>query len=90
MLAERYPEIRKAVDSLYELSADPEMRAQYEMRQKAWMDYTVQFNGAFEDGMEKKGMEIARNALAKGYSLEQVHDITGLPLETIANLKAGV
>jgi hypothetical protein len=43
-----------------------------------------------ERGMEKgieKGMEIvARNALAKGASVEFIHDITGLDPETINNL----
>jgi predicted transposase/invertase (TIGR01784 family) len=37
---------------------------------------------AREDGRE----EIARNALAKGYSTEVIHDITGLSLEEISKL----
>jgi hypothetical protein len=39
-----------------------------------------------EKGQEKKAMEIARNALAKGLSIEVIHDITGLDLETIKRL----
>ena len=35
MIAERNPEIRKATDALYTLSADPAVRAEYE---KAWQD----------------------------------------------------
>ncbi|MDR2096781.1 MAG: Rpn family recombination-promoting nuclease/putative transposase, partial [Treponema sp.] len=38
MAAERAPEIRQAVETLYELSANEEVRAQYEQRQKAWRD----------------------------------------------------
>ena len=34
-------------------------------------------------GREKEREEIARNALAKGYSAEVVHDLTGLDQETI-------
>jgi hypothetical protein len=48
----------------------------------------------FEDGMEKgieKGVEkAARAALAKGISVSDVADITGLDEETVKNLRAGV
>ena len=41
-----------------------------------------------KEGLERGWMEglesAARNALSKGYSLEQVHEITGLDMETIA------
>jgi hypothetical protein len=39
MIAEQNPEVRKAVDTLYEISADDKVRAEYEMRQKAWRDH---------------------------------------------------
>ena len=39
-----------------------------------------------ERGMEKGREEMARNALAKGLSLEVIHDITGLDIETLKNL----
>ena len=36
-----------------------------------------------------KGLETAaRNALAKGYTFEQVHEITGLDIKTIETLQA--
>jgi predicted transposase/invertase (TIGR01784 family) len=37
-------------------------------------------------GEEKKAIEIARNALTKGLSIEVIHDITGLDMETIQGL----
>ena len=37
-------------------------------------------------GEEKKAIEIARNALTKGLSIEVIHDITGLDIETINRL----
>jgi len=49
MLAQRNPEIRKAANALYELSADPEVRAEYEARLKAWRDRAAQIDGARED-----------------------------------------
>ena len=39
-----------------------------------------------EIGQRKKGIEIARNALTKGLSIEMIHDITGLPAEVITTL----
>jgi len=39
-----------------------------------------------EIGQRKKGIEIARNALAEGATLEFVRKITGLPSEVIATL----
>jgi len=39
-----------------------------------------------EKGMEKEKLIIAKNLLAKGSTPEFVHEITGLSLETIAQL----
>jgi len=39
-----------------------------------------------ERGIEQGMRDVALNALAKGYSLEQVCDITGLDIETIEKL----
>ena len=50
MIAERNPEIRKAVNTLYELSGDEQVRAEYEMRQKAWRDRLSKNEGYFQDG----------------------------------------
>ena len=82
MVAVQNPEIRKAVNTLYELSADEKVRAEYEMRQKAWRDRMSQFDGAIQDNKE----EIARKALAKGATIEFICDITGLDAETIKRL----
>jgi len=98
MVATRNPEIRKAVEILYELSADEKVRAQYEHNMKAWRDYMSEHDGAFENGMERgmeKGMEkgvkqVAVNALAEGMSIEFIQKITGLGVEDIAKLKASL
>ena len=96
MVAARNPEIRQAVDTLYELSADEKVRAEYEMRQKAWRDRISQFDDYYQEGMEKgieKGMkkrdiDIARNALAKGLPIDMIRDITGLDMTVIQNIQA--
>jgi predicted transposase YdaD len=42
----------------------------------------------WEEGREKGREEIARNALAKGASLDFVREITGLDSDTLARLSA--
>ena len=37
-------------------------------------------------GREEGREEIARNALAKGFPIETIHDLTGLDMETIMRL----
>ena len=84
------PEIRKAVDILYEISADEKVRAEYNARQKAWMDRQSQFDGYFKkgkaEGKAEGKVETARNALAEGLSIDIISKITGLTLEEIAKL----
>ena len=42
-----------------------------------------------EEGREEKGMEIVRNALAEGFSIEAVHKITGIDIKFIQNIQSG-
>jgi len=90
MAAERNPEIRKALENLYELSQNAEVREEYERRLKAWRDYASQMDGHFWEGVEQTKRENARNALAEGLPMEVVQRITGLDIETISGLKEGV
>jgi predicted transposase/invertase (TIGR01784 family) len=88
MAAGQNPEIRKAVDTLYEISADGNVRAEYEMRQKAWRDRMSQIDGYYQDGLQEgmqKGrqeerQEIARNLKAMGFSEDQIKKAVG-PVE---------
>jgi predicted transposase/invertase (TIGR01784 family) len=86
MIAAANPEIRKAVDILYEISADDKIRAEYNARQKAWMDRQSQFDGYFKEGKAEGRIETARNALAEGLSVDIIRKITGLSPEEIAKL----
>ena len=56
--------------------------------------YEEGWEGGLERGLEQgleKGLETtARNALAQGLPLEMVQKITGLDMETIAGLQAGI
>ena len=71
--------------------SDDEARELYEMREKAERDRRSEIAFAIKKGLlegRAEGMEqVARNALAKGATIEYVHEITGLDMKTIKNLR---
>ncbi|MDR0654740.1 MAG: Rpn family recombination-promoting nuclease/putative transposase, partial [Treponema sp.] len=94
MAAERNPEVRGAVDTLYRLSEDAEVRAQMEYRDKARRDHATLLHAAIQEG-EARGkvqgearsrMEIARNMKKRGRPVDQITEDTGLSAEEIARL----
>ena len=75
MVAERNEEIRKAVDTLYELSADEQVRLEYERRQKAWRDRLSQNEGYYNDGIRigrEEQREFFLGLLDQGLTLEEI------------------
>ncbi len=90
MIATTNPEIREAVDILYEISADEKVRAEYVARQKAWMDRQSQFDGYFKkgkiEGKVEGKVETARNLKLLGVSTDIILQSTGLSPEEIAEL----
>jgi len=72
---------------------DGDARELYWRHQIAEMDRRAELGFALDEGerlgMEKNALNNARNALAKGLSLELIHEITGLDVETIAGLQTG-
>ena len=71
MVAEKNPEIKKAVNTLYELSVDEKVQAEYEMRQKAWRDRLSQNEGYYREGRvdeRKHFMEL----LNQGLTIEEI------------------
>ena len=73
MVAVQNPEIRKAADTLYELSEDEKVRAEYEMRQKAWRDRMWQLENATKAGVQK-----ALELLKSGKTPEEIMQIMGV------------
>ena len=86
MVAERNPEIRKAVDTLYQLSMDEHVLAEYEQRQKAWRDRASQNEGFFLDGIQQGIVETARRMKADNLSVSHIIKYTGLSEQQINNL----
>lgn len=99
MLAERSPQMRKAVGVLKELSADERTRMLYEEREIARRDYVSRIDGAKREGRNEgrregrhegrneRSVEIARNALRKNMPIDDIIDITGLTREEVEALQ---
>ena len=82
MLAQRSPQMRKAVGVLKELSADERTRMLYEEREIARRDMTSRMEGA----ERKARVEIAQSMLADAAAPEFVSKHTGLTLEEVESL----
>ena len=94
MLAEKKPVFKKVVAVVKKLSADEEARMIHD-KQELWrMDYAATMRNVerkgIEKGMEKgkaeKACETARLMKAKGYSLADIAEITGLTKKEIEKL----
>jgi predicted transposase/invertase (TIGR01784 family) len=90
MLAEKNSEVRGAVNTLYRLSEDPEVRARIEYREKARRDHAALLHAAVEEG-EARGearsrAEIARNMKNLGLPPEMIEKATGLGPEAVKQL----
>jgi predicted transposase/invertase (TIGR01784 family) len=98
------PAIRAMYDKCEEAMQDHEMYRAYWAERKYEHDMISMQNGirreataqgmaegmaqGLEQGREQGAIEIARNALAKGVSVEFVHEITGLDIDAIKNIQA--
>jgi predicted transposase/invertase (TIGR01784 family) len=95
-LAEKNPQLGKAVSRLVELSEDEQTRLLAESREKLQRDIVAREHAAEEKGREEGREEaqfaIARKALGEGLPLETVMAITGLSQSEILQLhpKGGI
>ena len=83
--------IAKATKVLNLLSSDPDTVRLAELREKAIWDEISRINGARAEGMqlgEQQGrIDIANKMLAKGHSVDDVAEMTGLSVEEVCNLQ---
>jgi predicted transposase/invertase (TIGR01784 family) len=82
VVAERSPQMKKAVARLMELSANERNRLLYEAREKEQRDNRARERGARQD----ERIVIAKNALKKKMSLDDITDITGLSRDEVESL----
>jgi predicted transposase/invertase (TIGR01784 family) len=94
--------IQTADERLVYVTGDEDARRAYLVRFRAMCDWTSAQNASHRKGLEeglvkgreeglnegmvKDKLEVAKKALAKGLSVEMIHDITGLDIETIRNI----
>jgi predicted transposase/invertase (TIGR01784 family) len=77
--------IQKAQTRLEQVTHDNEFMHNYTLRQMAMSDWTTGVNTA----VERNKIEIAKNALSKGLSIDLIQDLTGLKKEDILLLQNG-
>jgi predicted transposase/invertase (TIGR01784 family) len=91
MIAERNPMVKKAVVRLMELSKDEQERMWAEAVQKKEMDDRVRESDAedrgLEKGLQRRNLEVARNALRIGIPIADIATLTGLTCEEIEALR---
>ena len=91
MLAEKNPQVGKAVAKLVELNKDERARMIASSRERLRMDHASQLRLAREEGRvkgrEEERLSIARNLIFNfGMSVEVVARVTGLSREDIQTL----
>jgi predicted transposase/invertase (TIGR01784 family) len=90
MAAAQNPEIRKAVNTLYELSADEKVRAEYETHLRAVRDRAWLRNDGYQEGLQngiQEGLQdVARRMKTRGRPLREIAEDTGLSLDEIKRL----
>jgi flagellar biosynthesis/type III secretory pathway protein FliH len=78
MVAEKNTEIRKAVDELYVLSSDKEVRLEYERRQKAIMDYNTHMEDHYLAGLKEGELKGRQEALMDYNTHMEDHFLAGM------------
>ena len=91
MIAQRNPEMKKAIVKIRELSADEKARDMIERRQKGILDFNMFVNDAKmegrAEGRAEERNEIALRLLKLNLPLEQIAMITGLYREEVDELR---
>ena len=80
------PVMKKAVTTLEFLSQDRQIRERYLARQKGRQTYAADMDAAREEGLQQGLEQAARRLLRMGFSAEQIHQATGLPVHVVAGL----
>ncbi|MDL2248890.1 PD-(D/E)XK nuclease family transposase [Tyzzerella sp. OttesenSCG-928-J15] len=91
MSSEKNNAVEKAVGVLKELSADERTRLLYEAQEKARRDEQARIEGAVEraveSAIEKKTLDITKNLLKLGTSIDKIVKGTGLSYEEVERLE---
>ena len=86
MIAERNPQIGKAVIKLRELSADERARDLFERREKARRDMAAEKKWAIKQSMS----EVAKKLLKRNRPIDEIMEDTDLTREEVENLRTNL
>ncbi|MDR1888837.1 MAG: hypothetical protein LBQ81_05580 [Zoogloeaceae bacterium] len=82
-IAEKDPELKKAVSRLVALSEDEQTRLLAESREKLQRDISAREHAAEEKGREEAQLAIAQRLFGLGLSVDDIVNATGLSPEAI-------
>jgi len=89
-MLEDCPPVLAAYEEFKRFSSDPVMREKVRARERYLNDERLKLAGAERkgraEGRDEKGVEVARNMKAKGYSVAEIADISGLSQSEIEGL----
>jgi predicted transposase/invertase (TIGR01784 family) len=84
------PEVRAAYEEFKRFTADPKMRERAESRKRFLDEQAIIMNDVREEGLAegeaKNARENAQKMKRKGYPVDEIAEITGLPLSEIEQL----
>lgn len=84
------PMMNQAINAYYTITASSEFREIERLREKARHDEAQALYHARQEGISERNIEIARNALRRGLSVDDVVDITGLTHEEVECLRTEI
>jgi predicted transposase/invertase (TIGR01784 family) len=93
MVKERNADIGRAVDELYRVSGDDEVRQLYEIRERAWMDEQARLDYSLKEGLRQGLQQGIQQGIQQGRQEGKLEGLfatagalkkMGLPLEQIA------
>ena len=82
--------MNQAINAYYTITASSEFREIERLREKARHDEAQALYHARQEGISERNIEIARNALRRGLSVDDVVDITGLTHEEVECLRTEI
>ncbi|GHT94289.1 hypothetical protein AGMMS49545_15350 [Betaproteobacteria bacterium] len=85
-IAEKDPQLKKAVSRLIALSEDEQTRLLAESREKLQRDIVARENAAKKEGWEAAQLTVARRLLSRGAPIDEIVSITELSPEAIRTL----
>jgi predicted transposase/invertase (TIGR01784 family) len=86
-ILKKKPDLKNAFGVLEMYSSDPEKQREFEERLRADENYAYELAVRYEKGKLEKSLETARKMKDKGFSIDDIIEITGLTKEELSKNK---